>query len=219
MGDVNITPLSIGPIVLGAIKTQLPAPAADIADLLSRAGGTTTILRGHATLGLETVVCLDQAVVAQHAKRDIVPEGRVQRAGGRPRAVDVVGVAGVVLVLPDGGVPGEGFGHVGEVGLDVHDLKGVGVDGVVLVAGIEAGEGRDGGADEGHRQGFAVVDGEGVADGAGETAGEVVVEDLELVLVRVAEEDAGDGVGGVAADDAVEQRGRVGEVVRAVVTG
>ena len=49
--------------------------------------------------------------------------------------------------------------------------------------------------------------------------GEVVVEDLQLVFVGVAEEDAGDGGGAEAADDAVEKGGGVGEGVCAVVAG
>lgn len=116
-------------------------------------------------------------------------------------------------------MPSERFRDVGEISLDIHDLEGLRVDGVELVSRIETRERGDGGTDEGHGKGFAVVDGEGVADSSVETGGEVVVEDLELVLVGVAEEDARDGVGGVAADDAVEERGGVGEVVGAVVAG
>ena len=202
------------------IKPQLPAPAANITDLLPRTSSTTTILGGHAALGLELIIRLHEAVIAQHTERDIVPKRGVQRGRGGPCAIHIVRGAGVVFVLPYGCMPGERFGDVGEVSLDVHDLKGLRVDGVALVSRIQPCERGDRGADEGHGEGLAVVDGEGVAEGAvAEAGGEVVVEDLELVLVGVAEEDPRDGVGGVAADDAVEERCGVGEVVGAVVAG
>ena len=211
---------SVRPIILRTIEPQLPAPTANITDLLPRTRRTTTSLSRHTALGLEQIIRLHEAVIAQHTERDIVPERRVQRGGSGPCAIDIVSGAGVVFVLPYGCVPSERFRHIGEVSLDIHDLEGLRIDGVKLVSRIETREGRDGRADEGHGEGFGVVDGEGVAEGSvGEAGGEVVVEDLELVLVGVAEEDAGDGVGRVAADDAVEERGGVGEVVGPVVAG
>ena len=209
--------LSIRPIIIRAIIPQLPAPTADITNLLPRTRQTTAILSSNTALGLEQIIRLHQTTIAQHTLRDIVPKRRVQRACGGPGAIDIIRGAGGVFVLPYRCVPGERFRHIGEVGLNVHDLEGVRVDGVELVPCIEARERGDGRADEGHSQRLAVVDGGGFAQRAIEAGGEVIVEDLELVLVGVAEEDARDGVRRVAADDAVEERGRVGEVVGAVV--
>jgi len=114
----------------------------------------------------------------------MIIESGIQRTRRRPAVIDIVDGAGVILEFPDRSRPSQGGGHVGEVGLDAHDGKGLGVDLQDLVAGVVAGEGGDGGADEAHLERFGVVDRGGVANcTVGEGGGGVVVEDLELVFV------------------------------------
>lgn len=76
-----------------------------------------------------------------------------------------------------------------------------------LVAGVVTGEGRDGRADVADGEGCGVVYVCGVAEvGVWVEGGEViVVEELDLVFMGVAEENASDGGGGEAANDGVEE--------------
>ena len=132
---------------------------------------------------------LHERLVRQHFLGQIVIQSRVQGAGARPALVGVVNCPGVVFKVPNGRTPGQGFGDFGEVGLEAEHGKGSGVDLEGLIAGVEVGEGGDGGADIGDGEGFDVVDVGGVSDGGvggvavDKARGAVIVEDLKLVLV------------------------------------
>ena len=142
------------------------------------------------------------------------------------RLVRVVGGAHVVLELPFRRGPGQRVGHVGDVGVFVQHGEGARVDEVGLVARVEVRERRDGAADVGDLEGRVGVDEGGVAvggfgaggrgqrDGA---VGEVVVEDLDLVFMRVSELQWGvSEVVGTWGDGMAMMKRGVGELTRRI---
>ena len=178
------------PVFLRTRPPQRRAPAPNVTNLLLRARLARAILRHHAALRLEQIERLHQRLVRQHPLRQAIVKGRVQRSTTRPAPSSVIYATSVIFEVPDGSGPGKGLRDVGEVGLEVDDGEGFGVDLEGLVAGVEAGQGGDGGADVSDCEGVGEVNVGGVAEGGFGGVGVyergrgVVVEDLELVLVR-----------------------------------
>ena len=125
----------------------------------------------------------------------------VQRAALGP--ADVVGRAGGVLELVDGALGGAIKGRegrdVGVPGVGFVDFEGAGVDLVHAEAAVEVAEGGYGWADPAW--------GLGVRGGA--LCAVFGVVDHDFIFMGVAEEDAGDYMGGVAIHDLVEEVGGV----------
>ena len=121
----------------------------------------------------------------------------------------IVRAAGVVLEGPHGsrGRPRVRVGDAGEVGLRVDDLKGGGVDGVDGPARVVVRARGDGGTYPSYREWSGVVGGCCVCETAGGVVREAVVVNGLGVLVRVPEENTGEGGGAEAADDRDEERG------------
>lgn len=98
----------------------------------------------------------------------------------------------IVLKLPLRGSPRVCLGYIGKVCLNTGDGEGGCIDLVQLIAGVIACERGDARSNETHCKGLGVVDHCGVAISGSvdcvSTVGEVVVEDLKLVFVRMAEE-------------------------------
>ena len=95
--------------------------------------------------------------------------------------------------MPDRGCPGERFRDIGEVGLDAHNLEGVGIHLVSLVAGIVAGQWGNGWANETHCQWLGDVNVVGVTESPIQTSRTVVVENLDLILMSMTKENASNG--------------------------
>ena len=210
--------------ILRARKSKRRTPTSDITNLLLCTRRRIAALRHHTAFRLKEIIPLHQAMIAQHTIRDAVPKRGIQWRARGPGAIDIIRGPGVILELPDRRMPVQRVGHIRKVRLDPRHREGLGVDLIELVAGVVAGEGCDGRADQADLQWLAIVDESRVPQAGAVLAGhgrvgEVVVEDLELVFVRVPEKDAGDGGGREAADDGVEEGGRVGERVGAVIAG
>ena len=134
-----------------------------------------------------------------------MPERCIQRRIFRPIRRRAVGVAGAVFELEDRAVRvqrWEGV-HVRVEGVGVVDVEGACVDLVEAEAAVEICQRGDAGADPPWCQCCV----------KGLDAAVVGVVDHLLVLVRVAEEDVGDDVRGVAVYDLVEEVCWVGEGV------
>ena len=120
--------------------------------------------------------------------------GRIFELIGRPTLAGIEGGEGIDIRIP---------------GIGVVDVEGGGVDFVEAEAAVEIGEGRDARADPARSQ----------CVGGGLHGAVLGVVDHDFVFVGVAEEDAGDDVGGVAVDDLVEEVGRVRKRVGTVPAG
>ena len=131
-------------------RTLSPTSTSDITYLLCRASFSTAVLSHGTALRLQQVIRLNQRLIRQHRVCYVIPKSRVEGRRLRPCTVDVVCGPRVVFEFPDGSGPGEGFGDVGDVGLDVHYLECLGVYFVELVSGVVACQGGDGGTDEAH---------------------------------------------------------------------
>ena len=112
-----------------------------------------------------------------------------------------ISVSRIILELPYRPCPRETVAHVCDVCLRAHDGEGFRVDLIHAVAGVEACERGNGGADVCDLEGVGEVNLGGVAEVVGcvgggvgvgvgngsEGGGKVVVEELDLVLVGVSE--------------------------------
>ena len=157
--------------------TLAPTSTPNVAHLLPSASRGGAVFGNDTALGLQKVVCLNKRLVSQHRICDIGPESGIKRRCSGPCAVDIVGGARVVFEFPDRGCPGQRLRNIGEICLDAHDFKSLGVYLVSLVAGVVASQRGDGRTDETHSQRLGDVNVVCVTEGSVETCRFVVVED------------------------------------------
>lgn len=180
--------------------------SAEIADHLGgarTASGAGGLEAGR--LATELPVGLEGGWVGLEGLCDVVPPAGAQGLVSSDGDIGRVGLTGRVLEVPVGSctgrVPGGGEVHVGDVGMGVKDVPGLGVDLVGTETGVEVGISGGGGSDPGGR------------DGVLGSLGTGSVGEGEFIVMGVSKELFGNDVGRVALDGLVVEVGPVHDAV------